>query len=117
MTYSALENAKEHYHFELARRAEINSNLKNNIQLALGGIGFLFVLGQGDIKLSEYQQFFYWLIFLILITSIFFSSFAGMYYSTRFPDDPEKIERGRDEFIGLLYNTPQLKAKVMLIFV
>jgi len=83
--------AKEHYHFELSRRSEINANLKSNIQLSLGGIGFLYLLGKDAINTDFLFIIPYWVSFVILTISIGCNAIAALYYPTRFPDSPKII--------------------------
>jgi hypothetical protein len=88
-----LESAKEHYHFELARKSEINANLRNNIQLAIAGMGFLFIIGKENPICNPLIAYAFWISFCLLSVSIISSAFAAIYFPTRFPDDPKKIER------------------------
>lgn len=88
-----LDDAKEHYHFELTRRSEINANLKTNIQLALTGIGFLYFVGtRAEVDIAFFGIF-YWGSFSIFIISIITSGFASLYYATRFPDSPDVVKK------------------------
>lgn len=91
--------AKEHYHFEYSRRLEINSQLKANLQLALGGIGFLVFVGKGVESAECSYILSYWLAFTLLSLSIGFTAFATLYYPTRFLDPPENIEKYRKALI------------------
>jgi hypothetical protein len=91
--------AKEHYHFEYSRRLEINGQLRANLQLALGGIGFLVLIGKGVEPVEFLYILSYWLAFTLLSFSIAFTAFATLYYPTRFLDPPEIIEKYRKDLI------------------
>lgn len=106
--------AKEHYHFELSRRSEINAHLKSNIQLSLGGIGFLYLLGKGAVNPDPIFIVSYWVSFIIFTLSIGFTAFATLYYSTRFPDTPKTIEEYHKALIEHDPKTADLQLQAFL---
>lgn len=92
MSGISLEHIKEHYNFELARKAEINSAFKTNIQLALTAIGFLYFFGTTDHSGNLWLSLAYWLSLFLASTSIALSGIGSVHFSTRFPDSPNTID-------------------------
>ena len=85
-------NARLHYDFELARRAEINENLTSTMQASFAMIGFLVFVSsaQNDPKIVPIGlQYSFWISSSFIAFSLIISAVGILGFATRFPDSPK----------------------------